>query len=235
MELDRNATPPDRRWKRPLPPFLINPRGPACDAADREALAGADVQRISDLVGRMYTCAPSLRSLTPTARPLTGSAFTVKCPPGDNLGVMAALRRVRAGDVLVVDGQGFTTWCLGGFEILKYARDAHGLAGLVVHGAWRDVLEAEDAGFAIYGLAVSPHSGPKLGPAELNVPVHCAGVVVAPGDVVCASGEGVAVVPAASVRAVADALRRAPAGHGIERFLTEMDEHVDAYKPREQV
>lgn len=229
-----NADPPDRRWKRPLQPFVINPRPPAAAAADLATLAGAEVPRISDLVGRMYTCTPELRALTQAALPLSGPAFTVKCPPGDNLGVMAAVRRVRAGDVLVVDGQGFTAWCLGGFELLRYARDEHGLAGLVVHGAWRDVLEAQDAGFPVYGLAVSPHSGPKLGPAELNVPVHCAGVVVAPGDVVCASGEGVAVVPAASVPAVAEALRRAGGGHGIENFLAEMDGHVAAFEPLEQ-
>jgi regulator of RNase E activity RraA len=228
-----SSNPPDRRWKRPLPPFVINPRPPAAEV-DLGALADAGVTRISDLVGRMYTCSPVLRALTAKALPLVGPAFTVKCPAGDNLGVMAAVRRVGAGDVLVVDGQGFTSWCLGGFELLRYARDEHGLAGLVVHGAWRDVLEAQDAGFPVYGLAVSPHSGPKLGPAELNVPVHCAGVVVAPGDVVCASGEGVVVVPAGSLRAVIEALRPAGSGHGIESFLAEMDGHVDAYEPREQ-
>lgn len=227
------ADAPDRRWKRPLPPFVIRPRAPAPAAQDLQVLAQAEVTRVSDLVGRMYTCQPALRPLVQPALPVCGPAYTVKCPPGDNLGVMAAVRRVGAGDVLVVDGQGFTAWCLGGFELLRYARDEHGLAGLVVHGAWRDVLEAQDAGFPVYGLALSPHSGPKLGPAELNVPVHCAGVVVCPGDVVCASAEGVAVVPAGSVGAVAQALRSG-GGHGIAHFLDEMDGHVAAYAPREQ-
>lgn len=226
------APPSDRRWKRPLPPFLIGEPAPAPAADDLRTLARADVTRVSDLVGRMYTCQPQLRALVQPALPVTGPAFTVKCPPGDNLGVMAAVRRVRPGDVLVVDGQGFTAWCLGGFELLRYARDAHGLAGLVVHGAWRDVAEAQEAGFPIYGLAVSPHSGPKLGPAELNVPVHCAGVVVAPGDVVCASAEGVAIVPRHAIGVTAATLRGASGGHGIQAFLEEMDAHVAAYAPQ---
>ncbi len=221
-----SSFPTDRRWKKPLPPFVVNPLVDRPAPSDVAVLAQADVTRVSDLVGRMYTCQPPLRSLVAPAVPLCGPAFTVKCPPGDNLGVMAAISRVEAGDVLVVDGQGFTQWCMGGFELLKYACEQRGMAGLVVHGAWRDVAEAQAAGLPVYGLAVSPHSGPKFGPAEVNVPVACAGVIVQPGDVVCASAEGVAVVPRGSVEAVARALRAGGGGHGIEHFLDEMDEHV---------
>lgn len=218
--------PTDRRWKKPLTPFIFHRDFERPDAGDVATLAGADVTRVSDLAGRMYTCHPSIHSLTATAVPMCGPAFTVKCPPGDNLGVMAAVRAVGRGDVLVVDGQGFTEWCMGGFELLRYARDVRGMAGLLVHGAWRDVQEAQAQGLPVYGLAVSPFSGPKLGPAEVNVPVSCGGVVIAPGDVVCASAEGVAVVPRASVAAVVRALRAGPGGHGIEDFLQEMDGHV---------
>jgi len=198
-------------------------------SSDLAVLAQADVTHISDLVGRMYTCQPALHSLVSPAVALCGPALTVKCPPGDNLGVMAALRAVQAGDVLVVDGQGFTHWCMGGFEMLQYVCTQRGMAGLLVYGAWRDIAEAQRAGFPVYGLAVSPHSGPKLGPAEVNVPVACAGVVVHPGDVVCASAEGVAIVPRASVPAVARAVRQRTAGHGIEPFLAEMDAHIAAW------
>ena len=223
------STPPDRRWKKPLPPFVFNRDFERPDPALVAALAGVEVTRISDLVGRMYTCQPVIRSLVTPALPLAGPVFTVKCPPGDNLGVMAAIRKVQPGDVLMVDGQGFTHWCMGGFELLKLARDEHGLAGLVVNGAWRDIGEAEAAGFPIYGIAVSPHSGPKLGPAEINVPVGCGGVIVHPGDVVCASAEGVAIVPRHSLQAVAHALRAPSAGHGIQGFLDEMEAHIASW------
>lgn len=220
------ATPSDRRWKKPVPPFLIGPRPPAPPARPLELLRAADLTRVSDLVGRMYTCSAAVHSLMSPALPMAGPAFTVKCPPGDNLGVMAAIRRVQPGDVLVVDGQGFTAWCMGGFELLNVARERFGLAGLLVNGAWRDIGEAEAAGIPIYGLGVSPHSGPKLGPAELNVPVACGGVVIAPGDIVCASREGVAVVPRHSLDAMGEALSQPGGGHGIDNFLDEMDTHV---------
>ncbi|WP_454690586.1 RraA family protein [Achromobacter aloeverae] len=213
----------DRRWKDPVLPFVSNPAPERLPADLVAALAGMDVTRVADAVGRMYTCQSPLRSLTPTARPLCGTALTVKCPPGDNLGLMAGIRQLQPGDVLVVDGQGFTSWCLGGAELLKFARDEYGMAGLVVHGAWRDAQELEEAEIPVYGLGVAPYSGPKLGPAEVNVPVACAGVIVQPGDVVCASLEGVAVVPRAHARRVADRLSQAAAGHGIAAFMDDMD------------
>lgn len=178
-------------------------------AALVKVIAGADVTKLSELVGRMYTMNASLRPLGPVALPLTGVATTAKCPPGDNLGLVKALTLVAAGDVLVVDAQGFSEWCLGGFQLLRYARDTRGLAGLVVNGAYRDVTEAQEAAFPVYATAIAPYSGPKAGPFEINVPVCCGGVIVQAGDVISANNEGIVVVPQRSVRDVADAITRA--------------------------
>ncbi len=178
------------------------------------AVARADVTALSELVGRMYTMGAQIRPLAGPALPVTGVVSTAKCPPGDNLGLVKALTLVEPGDVLVVDAQGFDQWCLGGFQLLRHARDTRGLAGLVVNGAYRDVAEAQQAGFPIYATAIAPYSGPKAGPCEVNVPVCCGGVVVQPGDVLAASLEGVVVVPRHSLQAVVDALERAAqAGH----------------------
>ena len=178
-------------------------------AALVKVIAGADVTKLSELVGRMYTMNASLRPLGPVALPLTGVATTAKCPPGDNLGLVKALTLVAAGDVLVVDAQGFSEWCLGGFQLLRYARDTRGLAGLVVNGAYRDVTEAQEAAFPVYATAIAPYSGPKAGPFEINVPVCCGGVIVQAGDVISANNEGIVVVPQRSVRDVAEAITRA--------------------------
>ena len=184
-------------------------------AALVQALAGKDITRISELVGRMYTMDASIRALGTSALPVTGVVTTAKCPPGDNLGLVKALTLVEAGDVLVVDAQGFGEWCLGGFQLLQYARDTRGLAGLIVNGAYRDVAEAQDAGFPVYATAVASYSGPKAGPCEVNVPVCCGGVIVQAGDVVSASAEGLVVVPRRSLQAVVDALARvAQTAHG---------------------
>lgn len=174
-----------------------------------KVIAGADVTRLSELVGRMYTVNASLRALGPHAFPVAGVVTTAKCPPGDNLGLVKALTMVEAGDILVLDAQGFDEWCLGGFQLLRHARETRGLAGLVVNGAYRDVAEAQEAGFPVYATALAPYSGPKAGPFEVNVPVCCGGVIVQAGDVLSASSEGIVVVPQRSLQDVADAILRA--------------------------
>jgi 4-hydroxy-4-methyl-2-oxoglutarate aldolase len=164
------------------------------------------VPDLSDLVGRMYTMDGSISSLYAPAPKLLGTALTVKCPPGDNVGVKKALYLVEPGDVLVIDAQGFTEWCLGGFGMLVRSIRERGLKGLVVNGAYRDVSQAREAGFPIYAKGVAPWSGPKRGPAEINVPVCCGGVIVHPGDVVVGDEDGVVVVPQDYVSRVADTL-----------------------------
>ena len=101
----------DFRWKYPLVPFRIRKNFPRPDQALVRKLDGVDTTLVCDLVGRMYTMSSAIHSLYAPAKPVVGVATTVKCPPGDNLGVMQALRMVQPADVLVVDGQGFTEWC----------------------------------------------------------------------------------------------------------------------------
>ena len=196
-----------------------------------DAIKRADVTRLSELVGRMYTMDASIRALSGSALPVTGVVSTAKCAPGDNLGLVKALTLVQAGDVLVVDAQGFSAWCLGGFQLLRHARDTRGLAGLVVNGAYRDVLEAQQAGFPVYATAVAPYSGPKAGPCEVNVPVCCGGVIVQAGDVLAASAEGVVLVPQRSLQDVADAITLgAKSTHGntdLLRGIFELAENMD--------
>lgn len=195
------------------------------------AVARTDVTRLSELVGRMYTMDSTIRSLVGPALPVTGVATTVKCPPGDNLGLIKALTLVEPGDVLVVDAQGFKEWCLGGFQLLKYARDSRGLSALLVNGAYRDVGEAQKAGFPVYATAVAAYSGPKAGPCEVNVPVCCGGVIVHAGDVVSASQEGVVVVPQRSLRDVVDAIiqteRSAHGNTDLVRTILDLANNLD--------
>lgn len=92
-------------------------------------IAAADVTVLSELVGGMYTMHTAIHALAAPALRVTGVVSTAKCPPGDNLGLVKALTLVQAGDVLVVDAQGFAHWCLGGFKLLQHARETRGLAG----------------------------------------------------------------------------------------------------------
>lgn len=201
------------------------------------AIGGFPVTDVSDLVGRYYTM-QGIASLYAPATPVCAPATTVKVPSGDNLGVVKALSVAAPGDLLLIDAQGFTAWCLGGFQILRAAIEEYGLAGFVMNGAYRDIEDACDAGFPLYGAAISAWSGPKAGPFEINVPVCCGGVIVHPGDVVSASGDGIVVVPRAYCAPVAEkldeTLRRgkssadkASEAHAVSDFIRRVGAHVD--------
>jgi 4-hydroxy-4-methyl-2-oxoglutarate aldolase len=193
----------DRRWKYPVVPFRIRRTFDRPSADVVRSIADCYVPDLSDAVGGMYTMR-GIQSIYHPAVPATGPAVTVKCPPGDNMAVTRALAYVQTGDILVIDAQGFTDWCLGGFQMLQHAIAERGLRGVVVNGAYRDSAEAQAASFPIYAKALSAWSGPKIGPGEINVPVCCGGVIVEPGDVVAASGEGVVVVPRFALQAVSE-------------------------------
>lgn len=210
-------------YKVVLPSFVGGPfERPAED--DVNSIAKGDVTVVSELVGAMYTMDGSIAPIAPPALPVCGVAITAKCPPGDNQALIRALNEARPGDVLVVDAMGFSHWCLGGYLLLEHARNTYGLAGLIVNGAYRDVEDIRQGKFPVYAAGVSPYSGPKVGPGEVNVPVSCGRVVVHPGDIVTASSEGVVVVPRRGAAIVAAALRKAAdAGHGdIGAFVDKM-------------
>lgn len=191
----------------PLVSFAIRQKFPRLDPKLVKRFADYPLCDISDKVGRMYTMDDSIKPFYQPAPKLLGTAFTVKCPPGDNMGVKKALQMVEDGDVLVVDALGFTDWCLGGYDMLILAIEERGMKGLMVNGAYRDVEQAKAANFPLYAKGAAAYSGPKRGPFEINVPVCCGGVIVHPGDLVTASeNEGAAVVPQAHAAAVADAI-----------------------------
>ncbi|MFC7398548.1 RraA family protein [Chelatococcus sp. GCM10030263] len=221
----------------PIIPSQIRRRFPRPAAEHVATIARFPATDVSDLVGRFYTT-QGIKPLYQTAPALCATAVTVKCPPGDNLGVVKAISSALPGDVLVIDAQGFTTWCLGGFQLLRAAVEDYGLAGFVMNGAYRDIEDAEQAGFALYGVGVSAWSGPKAGPFEINVPVCCGGVIVHPGDIISASAEGVVVVPRAYSGAVADKLvETLEAGKSsadkkseataVSEFIRKVDAHIN--------
>jgi 4-hydroxy-4-methyl-2-oxoglutarate aldolase len=142
---------------------------------------------------------------------MAGSALTVKAAPGDNLIIHKAITMAEPGDVLVVDGDGYTgTAYLG--ELMAASCRANGLAGVVVDGAVRDRVELAEMGFPVYARGVNPQGPFKQDPGSINVTVSVGGVTVDPGDVVVGDGDGVAVVPSADAEAVlADAREKVAA------------------------
>lgn len=175
-----------------VPPLLVR-EIPSVDDKWIERFGSVSSCDVADAVGRLYT----MEEIVPLYRPisrLAGRAVTVKAWPGDGLAVHGAATMAGDGDVLVVDGRGYTGVTGGGYNMLAAPR-ARGLRGVVIDGAFRDIDDFQREGFPVFGRSRSTHASTKRRPGEINVPVACGGVVVHAGDLVVADGDGVAVVP----------------------------------------
>jgi 4-hydroxy-4-methyl-2-oxoglutarate aldolase len=133
-----------------------------------------------------------IRPLLPGIR-MAGPADTARCAPHDNLMMHKALLLAQGGDVLVVDG-GEPSGAQWGYLAAVYANKKE-LAGVVVEGCIRDADALIADRCAVWLREISPAHPTKKGPGAVNAPVRCGGVLVYPGDLVCADGDAVLVVP----------------------------------------
>ena len=172
------------------------PRRLEYDHGTMDTFADVPTTTLADVLSRENIMDLGIRPLTTTSPRLAGPAFTVRCPPGDNLMVHAAIYRAEPGSVIVVDTGGDVDFAVAGGNVMAVAQ-RHGVAGLVVDGVIRDLAEARDAGFPVYARGNVPIPGTKKAIGTHNVPVRCGGVTVHAGDIVVADEEGIVVVPAA--------------------------------------
>jgi 4-hydroxy-4-methyl-2-oxoglutarate aldolase len=150
---------------------------------------------LADVLGRQQVMDIGIRPLwTPVPR-VAGPAFTVRCPPGDNLMLHAAIYRAAPGAVIVVEA-GDVDYAVAGGNVCAVAQ-RHGVAAFVVDGVIRDLGEVRAMGFPVFARGVIPIPGAKAALAPLGGRVRCGGVRVAAGDIVVADEEGVVVTPAA--------------------------------------
>jgi regulator of RNase E activity RraA len=150
---------------------------------------------LADLLGSEQVMDVGIRPLWSPMPRLAGPAFTVRCPPGDNLMLHAAIHRAAPGSVVVVES-GDLDHALAGGNVCAVAQ-RRGIAGFVLDGLIRDLAEVRERGFPVLARGVIPIPGAKAVAEPLNRPVRCGGVTVHAGDVVVADEEGVVVVPGA--------------------------------------
>lgn len=160
---------------------------------------------VADQVARSQVLSPDIRPLWAGAT-LSGPAYTVRCAPGDNLMLHAAIHRAPAGSVIVVDG-GDASHAVAGGNVAAVAH-RRGLAGFVIDGAIRDIAEIRELGFPVFARAVVPKPGLKAVPLPLQEPVNCGGLLVHPGDFIVADEEGIVAVPVADIDSVMAAVSK---------------------------
>ncbi len=157
------------------------------------ALGAAGTATVHEAIDRRGFVGADIRPIQQGVR-LAGSAITVSSHPGDNLMIHAAVEVCAEGDILVVTNTAPSTHGMVG-ELLACSLMARGVGGLVIDAGVRDTLELRALGFPVWSRHVSCQGTVKASPGSVNVPVVLGGVVVAPGDVVCADDDGVVVVP----------------------------------------
>jgi regulator of RNase E activity RraA len=187
--------------------FAIHERAvtPAPELID--AMRGVPTTIVSDCLGRAVGVVGLEPFHADRSLALCGVALTVRVRPGDNLMIHKALTLAQPGDVIVVDGSGDVSHALVG-GLMRLAALARGVAGFVLDGAVRDVAEWAEGELPVFARGHS-HRGPsKDGPGEINVPIACAGLAVAPGDLVLGDADGVVSVSPGRLPALLQDVRR---------------------------
>jgi regulator of RNase E activity RraA len=162
---------------------------------------------------------------------LVGLARTLRCVPMredlDHLGVFVnpempqrkAVELVGPGEVLVIDARGDRSAGTIG-NILSTRILKRGGAGIVSDGPFRDLEGIRALDFPTY--CAGPHANTNLTahhPVDVDQVIGCAGVLVAPGDVLVGDADGVIVIP----RHLADDVARDAADQEeAEEFIKEL-------------
>jgi regulator of RNase E activity RraA len=184
---------------------------------------------LADVLTRDRVMDIGIRPLWPAMPRIAGPAYPVRCPPGDNLMLHAAIYRAPPGAVIVCEA-GDVDYAVAGGNVCAVAQK-RGIAGFVVDGVIRDVAETRGRGFAVFARGVIPIPGTKDAVGVLDGPVRCGGVTVEPGDIVVADEEGIVVVPAAQAARVlkaAEARAAKDAGETLEAWEAAHRSRIEA-------
>lgn len=135
-----------------------------------------------------------------------GSAITAFCGPMDNLAAMAALDVAKPGDVIVIATTNDETAAVIGDHWAYWAKKI-GVVGVVCDGLVRDILGLQRVGLPVFARGLTPNSGFRNGPGEVNSVVSCGGVTISPGDIIIGDRDGVVSIPLAAAEEVAAKLK----------------------------
>lgn len=175
---------------------------------------------LADVLTRDRVMDLGIRPLWPGMPRVAGPAYPVRCAPGDNLMLHAAIYRAPLGSIIVVEA-GDVEYAVAGGNVCAVAQ-RHGIVAFVVDGTIRDLAEVRERRFPVFARGVCPIPGAKAVLETIDGPVRCGGVEVAPGDVVIADEEGIVVVPAS---------RRDPVLRAAQdRHRKDAEESLDAWE-----
>jgi regulator of RNase E activity RraA len=134
------------------------------------------------------------------------------------------------GDVLVVEGGRYIS-NMGGISATMAKRQ--GSAGTIIWGGIRDVRHSRSIGHPIWSTDVTAKTGRwRQETIEINGPVNIGGIVVRPGDIVCADDSAVCFIPRDHAEEVVRrVMARLETDEDSMRFLAEGRAITDFPKP----
>lgn len=118
-----------------------------------------------------------------------GIVSTIKAYEDNSL-VRDAVAEPGNGRVLVIDGGGSMRRSMLG-DLLAAKALENGWAGVVVFGAIRDSAAIGAMALGVKALGTCPRKTDKLGQGLRDVPVQFGGLVIRPGEWLCADADGV--------------------------------------------
>jgi regulator of RNase E activity RraA len=196
--------------------------------AEVDRLAALPVSALADVLDRLgrrsQTMEHAVRPLQGGPLSVAGRAFTIAASASDEIlenpyeHELAAVDATPPGAVVVLATGGLLDVAVWG-ELLTTRMLARGGVGVVTDGGIRDVAGIRRLGVPSFAAAITPRD--SFGRALVTgwgEPVTCAGVAVAPGDLVRGDEDGVVVVPA---ELAADVLAAAEEKLGLERIVQE--------------
>ena len=161
---------------------------------DYAAFARLGVATVHEAAGRVGIVDFPLTQVVPGSR-VAGPARIAVCAPGDNTMVHAAIAHAQPGDVLVLTTSEPAPVALVGELVATQAR-VHGVAGILVDGAVRDLDELVELGLPIWARYVRAQGATKGQVGELDVTVVVGGTEIAPGDLIVLDCDGAVAVAA---------------------------------------
>jgi 4-hydroxy-4-methyl-2-oxoglutarate aldolase len=180
-----------------------------------EELAALGSSTVFEASGRRGLVDVPLERIVPGSR-AAGPARTVRCGPGDNLMVHAAVAQAGPGEVLVLTLPEPVPTALMG-DLLATQAKVRGVAAVLVDAAVRDVDELRELGLPVWARFIRPRGPDKNVVLPLGEPVEVGGATIRDGDVVVLDGDGAVVIARERVDEVLEASRQRAAREAEKR------------------
>ena len=168
-------------------------------------------------------------ALSPKIRPLgegrdlmcvaAGPALTVDTGPADVLALLAALKFIQSGDIVVSAFNDYQGCAACGDRVAGMMRNNEA-AGFVTDGPMRDYAGVVEAGLPVWSCGINPNSPVAQGPGRIGLPIQIGGIEVESGDMIVADQDGVVVVPYEIIPQVIERLAH------IQELETALDQEV---------